>query len=175
MLLRNVLPFENYVVTTSLSVDEVVNRIAHNIEPRKKFNFSSFSRNYSKPYTGEINSTTFTMTRNINYRNSFLPIIKGQIIPFPGRTQISMKMRPTIFALIFISFWLGIVTLFCIGLLLVGLLRFRQILQTGFSPMFLIPFAMFVFGSLLIHFSFKRESKISKDFLARLLQSIEKD
>jgi hypothetical protein len=169
------LPIENYVLTTNLSVEEVLKRIAENIQHRQEFSFSTFSRNYSKPYTGEINSTTFTMTRNINYRNSFLPIIKGQVIPFLGQTQVNIKMRPTIFALIFISFWLGIVTLFCIGLLLVGLLRFRQILQTGFSPGFLIPFAMFVFGCVLLHFSFKRESKISKDFLATLLQSIDKE
>jgi hypothetical protein len=162
------------VLTTNLSVDEVLKRIADNIQHRQEPKFSTFSRNYSKPYTGEINSTTFTMTRNINYRNSFLPVIKGQIIPFLGQTQVDIKMRPTIFASIFISFWLGIVTLFCIGTLIAGLLRFRQILQTGFSPMFLIPFAMFVFGWLLLHFSFKKESKISKDFLATVLQSIDK-
>jgi hypothetical protein len=175
MLLKNVLPIEKYVLTTNLSVDEVLKRIADNIQHRQEFNFSTLSRNYSKPYTGEINGTSFSMTRNINYRNSFLPIIKGHIMPCFGQTQVNIKMRPTIFALIFISFWLGIVTLFCIGLLLVGLLRFRQILQTGFSLGFLIPFAMFVFGCVLLYFSFNRESKISKDFLATLLQSIDKE
>ena len=174
MILKNVLPFENYVLTTKLSVDEVLKRIADNIQQKPGFSFPTFSRNYTKPYTGEISGTTFTMSRNINYRNSFLPVITGQISTYLGQTQINIKMRPIIFVLIFISFWLGIVGLVCIGMLLAGLFQIKQILQNGFSPMILIPFVMFAFGCLLTHFAFKEESKNSKEFLARLLESIDK-
>lgn len=174
MILKNVLPFENYVLTTRLSVDEALKRIADNIQQRQSFSLSKFSRNYTKPYTGQIIGTTFTMRRNINYRNSFLPIITGQITTFLGQTQVNIKMRPVTVVLIFMSFWLGIVGLVCIGMLLAGLLQFKQILQNGFSPMLFIPFGMFAFGCLLTHFSFKRESKNSKKFLAGLLESIDK-
>ena len=114
------------------------------------------------------------MSRNINYRNSFLPLITGQVTTFLGQTQVNIKMRPVTIVLIFISFWLGVVGLVCLGILLIGLLKFRQILQEGFSPMLFIPFAMFAFGCLLTHFAFKGESKNSKEFLARLLESIDK-
>ena len=174
MILKNVLPFENYVLTTRLSADEVLKRVAANIQQKQAFSFSTFSRNYTKPYTGQITGTTFKMSRNIYYRNSFLPIITGQITTYLGQTQVNIKMRPVIVALIFISFWLGIVGLVCIGILLLGLLQFRQILQNGFSPMLFIPFGMFVFGCLLTHFGFRGESKNSKEFLARLLESIDK-
>jgi hypothetical protein len=173
MILKNILPFENYVLTTKLSSEEVLKRVADNIQQKKSFNSSTFNRNYTKPYTGQIIGMTFTMNRNINYRNSFLPVIAGQITTYPGQTQINIKMRPAIFVLIFISFWLGIVGLVCLGTLLIGLLQFRQILQNGFSPMILIPFGMFAFGCLLTHFAFKGESKNSKEFLATLLESVD--
>jgi hypothetical protein len=174
MILRNFLPFENYVLTTKLSFDEVLNRLSNNIERKQGFSFSALSRSYTKPYTGQITGTTFTMSRNINYRNSFLPEITGQITTYLGLTQINIKMRPVIFVLVFISLWLGIVGLACIGILLAGIVQFRQVLQNGFSPMLFIPFGMFVFGCLLTYFAFKVESKSSKEFLARLLEGVDK-
>ena len=174
MILKKVLPFENYVLTTKLSADEVLKRVADNIQQRQGFSFSTFNSNYTKPYTGQIIGTTFTMNRNINYRNSFLPVITGHVKTFLGQTQVNIKIRPVTLVLIFISFWLGIGGLVCLGMLLIGLLQFRQILQDGFSPMLFIPFGMFVFGCLLTHFAFKGESKNSKEFLARLLESLDK-
>lgn len=170
MILKNLLPVENYVLTTRLSADEVLKRIAENIQNKQGFSFSAFRRHYTKPYTGQINGTTFTMSRNIQYRNSFLPVISGQITTYPGQTQVTIKMRPDIVVLIFISLWLGIVGLICLGMLIAGLL---QILPNGFSLLFLIPFAMFAFGCLLTFFAFKGESKKSKEFLAHLLESID--
>jgi hypothetical protein len=174
MIFKKFLPFENYVLTTKLSVDEVLNRLANNIENKQDFNFSNLSRTYSKAYTGQIIGTTFTMTRNINYRNSFLPEINGQITTYLGQTQVNIKMRPMIFLLVFISLWLGIVGLVCIGILLAGIFQFKQVIQNGFSPMLFIPFGMFAFGCLLTYFAFKGESKNSKEFLARLLESVDK-
>lgn len=174
MTLKSALPFEEYVLTTRLSVNEVLRRLDDNIQEKQGFSISSFNRNYSKPYTGQITGTTFKMSRNINYRNSFLPVITGQITTYVGQTQVNIKMRPATFPLIFISFWLGFVGLVCMGILFIGLLQFRQIIQNGFSPMIFIPFGMFAFGCLLTHFAFKGESKNSKEFLATLLESVDK-
>jgi hypothetical protein len=174
MIFKNLLPFENYVLSTKLSVDEVLNRISNNIEKKQSFSFSTVGHSYTKPYTGQITGTTFTMIRNINYRNSFLPEITGQITTYLGQTQVNIKMRPAIFVLIFISLWLGIVGLVCIGSLLAGFIQIRQVLQNGFLPMLLIPFGMFVFGSLLTYFAFKGESKKSQEFLDKLLESVDK-
>jgi hypothetical protein len=174
MILKKILPFENYVLTTKLSVDEVLNRLSNNIENKQGFSFSNLSRTYTKAYTGKIIGTTFTMTRNINYRNSFLPEITGQITTYLGQTQVNIKMRPVISVLVFISLWLGIIGLVCIGILLAGIFQFKQVIQNGFSPMLFIPFGMFAFSRWLTHFAFKGESKYSKEFLARLLESVDK-
>ena len=82
-------------------------------------------------------------------------------------------MRPHIFTLVFMSFWLGIVGLVCLAFLAFGIAQFRQVLKRGFSPMNLIPFGMFIFGFGLITVSFKTESRNSKEFLATLFEAHE--
>jgi hypothetical protein len=175
MKLQNLLPFEKYNLTTKLSYDEIYKRLADNIEPKRSFQFFAFNRNSTKPYEGEIWGNSFTISRIINYNNSFLPVIKGNILTMIGQNQINIKMRPAIFFLIFGSLWLGIVTLACILLILAGLVQFKQIIQNGFSPAFLIPFGMFIFGCLIFLIPFKIESKKSRKFLAALLEVEETD
>lgn len=173
MNLKKYLPFENYVLTSKLSVEEIKRRLADNIEPKKSLRLSIFNSGSSKPYEGHILGDTFTMSRIINYRNSFLPVITGHISTFLGKTQINVKMRPVTFVLVFISLWLGIVGLVCLGIILVGLIQFKKVLQNGFSPMILIPFAMFLFGCLLTTLAFKAESRKSKKFLHRMFEGQE--
>jgi hypothetical protein len=173
MNFKKYLPFEHYVLTSRLSVDEVKSRLAANIEPKKSFGFSMYNSSPNKPYEGKISGNTFTISRIINYRNSFLPVITGDISSFHGKTQIKVKMQPETFVLIFMSLWLGIVGLVCLGIVLAGLFQFRQVLQNGFSPMILIPFGMLLFGCLLTTFAFKPESKKSKDFLVALFEGEE--
>lgn len=170
MKLQNLFPFEKYTLTTKLSYDEIYKRLADNIEP-KSFHFFSFNRNSSKPYEGEILGNSFTISSIINYNNSFLPVIKGNISAMIGQTQIVIKMRPAIFSLIFGSLWLGIVTLACILLILAGLIQFKQLIEHGFSPAFLVPFGMFIFGCLIFLIPFKIESKKSRKFLTALLNA----
>ncbi len=173
MNLKKYLPFENYVLTTKLSAEEVYKRLSENIEPKKTFRLSKFNHNATKPYEGEISGNSFSISRIISYRNSFLPAIHGEISTFPGQTQIQIKMRPFTIVLIFMSFWLGIVGLICVGMLLMGFFRIAEILKTGFSPILLIPFGMFIFGCLLVNLAFKAESRKSKEFLAALLSGQE--
>ena len=175
MNLRKYLPYEDYALTSKLSVEEVRKRIFENIEPKKTYRFPGFNKNTVKLYEGTLIDNAFTITRIINSRNSFLPVITGDISTFLGKTQIKIEMRLVHLVLVFMSLWLGIVGLVCIGIFLVGALKFKEILETGFSPMLLIPYAMFIFGCLLVILSFKAESKKSKDFLLELLEGQEEN
>ena len=175
MNLIKYLPFENYILTTNLRTDEVCKRLSENIEPKNLSIFSSPNRNSTKQYEGNISGNIFQISRIISYRNSFLPIIKGNISSSYGQTQIKIKMHLVTFVLIFISLWLGVVGLVCIGILLAGILQLRLILANGFSPMLLIPLGMFIFGCALTIIPFKIESKKSKEFLTNLLDGQEND
>lgn len=106
MNFKNLLPYENYFLSTLLPADEVQKRIAENIQPPRKF--LQFG-NVVKPYSGLIKADhTFEMERNIDYRNSFLPKIEGSISGNYGMTKIHIKMHLNIFALIFITFGLAL-------------------------------------------------------------------
>jgi len=173
MGLKKYLPFENYILSTQLSVDEICNRLNRNIEPRK-ININPFqSRNASKPYEGELIGDTFKISRIINYRNSFLPVIKGQITKSFGQTFVKVKMRPDILVLIFMSFWMGIVGLACIGVLIGTLIYWINQGLSFVNLLLIVPFAMFLFGFSLLYFGFKYESKMSKAFLEELIEGKE--
>jgi hypothetical protein len=166
-------PFDNFTLETKLAVSEVESRIANSIQPRKRFRFSFLTDRGTKPYEGEVFGGTFEINRVIQYRNSFLPIIKGSIIPMAGTTQVSIKMRPAVFVLIFMSMWLSIVGLACLGILCAGIIRFKDVIQHGFSPAILIPFAMFAFGYAMTTVGYRVEAQNSKEFLMRLLDAKE--
>ena len=156
------LPFENFVLTTSLPVEEVRNRLANNIGPGGKT---------SKPYEGSIVNNTFKINRIINYRNSFLPVITGEISQDWGKTEIKIKMKPSVFTLIFMAVWLGTVGIACIVILVAAILTLPDIFQQNFSPAILIPFGLFIFGYLLVTLGFKYESSTSKEFLKTLFEA----
>jgi hypothetical protein len=175
MNLYKYLPFEKYTLVSRLSAEEVRKRLIANIEPAKKFQFYIFKKTGSKPYEGRIEGNQFTINRIIDYRNSFLPVIRGQISEKQGQVYIHINMRPSTGVLIFFSFWIGIVTLVCLAIAVAAIAQFRKILENGFSPAILIPFGMFIFGSLLITMGFKSESRDSKEFLRKLLEGQEEN
>ena len=169
MNFRKYLPFENYVIATNLSVEEVKRKLAENVEPRRGFELFR-TASYSKPYMGDLYGDTFTISRVINYRNSFLPVITGAITTDFGETKVKIKMRPAIGVIIFMCFWLGVVGLVCLTMVVAAV--FSE--KTGsLDPVVFIPFAMFVFGCLLFTVPFKIESGISRKFLAKLLEAKE--
>ncbi|MBN9386319.1 MAG: hypothetical protein J0H74_36510 [Chitinophagaceae bacterium] len=173
MHIKKYLPIGKYTLTSRLPVEEVKRRLADNIDPKRGLRLSTYRKNSTKPYEGEILGNTFTISRVIDYKNSFLPVIKGNISTFSGKTKINIKIRPVLFVLIFMTIWLGVVGLVCLGIIFTGLAQIREISQHRFSPMLLIPFAMFIFGCLLITLSFKTESERSKKFLLQLWEAQE--
>jgi hypothetical protein len=97
-------PFEHLTIETPLAPEEVRQRLAEVVEPRR--GFRSFSRNH-KAYQGEFRDYQFEVTRIIHYRNSFLPVIKGEIRQDLGGSVIDIKMYPHIFVIIFMILWFG--------------------------------------------------------------------
>ncbi|MGF2411916.1 hypothetical protein [Ferruginibacter sp.] len=169
MNLKQFLPLENYTLTTKLSAEEVRDRIANKTGPKKNFRFSLEANSYTKPYEGVLTNSSFTICRVIDYRNSFLPVITGNISSYAGKTEVKISMQLQKFVLIFVSVWLSLV-----GIAFV--MQFLYFLNTSpktFSMPLLISFGSMIFLWVLTYFAFKKESKISKGFLARLLEGEE--
>lgn len=166
------IPFENYTLASTLSMEEVKKRLSESIEPKKTSNFSFFPSYSLKPYSGQITGDNFEMVRIIRYKNSFLPFITGKISSNFGQTLIKIKMRPNIFVLIFIGYWLWFFGPMCFGFIL-RILPFKNNAPTHFSYDMLIPFGMILFVWLLALLGFKSESRKSKEFLEVLLNGEE--
>ena len=173
MNLKKYLPVENYTLTTRLPVAEVRRRIADSIEPKTSFILPMSNKGRLKPYEGQLVGDTFTINKIIDYKNSFLPIITGNISASRGQTEVAIKMGLAPLVLVFIVMWFSIISMICLSILLSGLLRFSQILQPGFDYALLIPFGMLLFFCGITVIPFRIESKKSKQFLAELLNGQE--
>lgn len=150
--MKNILPFENIIYTTYLSENEVYNKINEIV-------------NIQKNYTGKWANGRFKIKRNINYRNSFLPQIQGELGNEWDKTRIKVKMKLHPFVLTFIIFWLSGVLMACI------VTTYMMTTTKGFDAFFLIPYIMFVIGCVLTIGAFKVESSKSRKDLQQLFEA----
>ena len=160
------LPFENITYHTKLDYKEILSRIGDNIEPLKRFKFTTFFENKIKPYEGTVNGNTFFIKRLIAYQNSFLPRVKGKLIDDENGIKVKVKMRLNPFISFFVGFWclaLGLASI-------IGLIVF--ISKDKFEPLVILAlFSMTLFFYLLITLGFKYESNKTKKYLADLFES----
>lgn len=167
MKFKDILPFEEYVIKSKLSVEQINLRLNENIEPKSKSIFSAFSRNSTKPYEGELYGNRFKISRIINYKNSFLPIISGDIFTFKDFTNINVKMETNKTILVI---WYLIVVI--VGFVITAFDNiFNSLSNTNNFPFggneFFIFIALFIVTPLI---AFKIESRKSKRFLSILLE-----
>ncbi len=161
------LPFESIIYKTHLEPDYVLGLMERAIEPKRTFRINSlFGSGKFKDYEGKLNEDgSFDIRRIISYRNSFLPVIKGQIDQDFNGTQIKVKMRLHLVVLIFMMLWSVGVSLALVIALLFG------IVGNEVHPISFIPLGMLLFGYAITMGGFKYESTKSKKFLAKLFDS----
>lgn len=70
------LPHQKFEIKTRLSSVAARQKLMEIVEPRRMR--WGWSRNHL-PFEGEVEVNTFRFSRVINYRNSFLPILEGEI------------------------------------------------------------------------------------------------
>lgn len=58
-------------------------------------------------FLGHVGDNSFAIRRDISYRNSFLPRIKGRVIPTQTGARVSVIMYLHPFTALFMAFWLG--------------------------------------------------------------------
>jgi|BogFormECP03_OM2_1039629.scaffolds.fasta_scaffold04656_2 hypothetical protein len=110
----------------------------------------------SPPFIGSIEYNAFKLRRDIRYRNSFLPIIRGRILPIDLGTRVNVIMHLHPFVALFMTFWLGAV-------------GYGLIVDSSTSR---LPLAlMFLFGIVLIAGGFVPEALKAKRLLSAAIQS----
>ena len=161
---RSSIPFESLTITTSLTFSEVLRRLDEVVTPSKPFRITlPFGPPPVKPYEGTISGKTFRINRIITGRNSFIPIIKGDIHSQPFGCSIKIRMSLHEIVIGFMLLWLW--TTGSIGLFAL----FAWFVEPSVGPIFLPLIGMFIFGWLLCLIPFKIEAKLAIKFLSILL------
>ena len=143
-----------YLITL-LTKKEVKNKLFSVISPT------------NKPYTGEIydnNKYDFKILKNLNYQNSFNPIINGLIYEDQNSSIIKLNISVHPLVKVFTTVW------FC-GLIIIGFPMVIIGILNQIVPFLISPIAMFIFGIFLVKFGYKKEYILSKKFLIELFNA----
>lgn len=168
------LPIERYTLLTKLSPEEIKMLMDANVAPKSKgiqIKIGWSRPASTKPYEGVVKANGFEISRIIDYRNSFLPVITGAVSNEIVHTAVRIKMDLSIVVLVFMTFWFGGVVLgfvFCADAIINGAMT-----ESRFEPFLLVPFAMLIFSYLLTTLAFQYEASKSKKFLRDLLKGWE--
>ena len=148
-------PRKKFIIETAISPDVVLERINDVTEPKKLFGSSKY-------FSGSISSSNFKISKNISYRNSFLPVIVGNVEPSSKGSNVTVTMRLHRFVFVFMCIWFFGVGIGCIAALLN---------LDAFSFHSLIPFGMLVFGGGLVSRAFGGEASKQKIKLIELIKN----
>lgn len=152
------LPYDSLDIETSMTLGEAVEKLNSVVKP---WTWSSLlKRSDAVPFLGNVTSERFKIVRNIHYRNSFLPIIRGRFRQGHAGIVISVTMSLHPFVMAFMAVWFGGVvlgTIMLIGALLSG--------KTRFEISMLILFALPVGGWAMVYFGFWIEAKKARSIL----------
>jgi hypothetical protein len=160
--------YEKLTIHSPHSPQTLFDRLSHEVEARKLFRTRSlFSQPSVTPYEGTVSESGFKITRIINYRNSFLPVLRGRFIAEPPGTvvKITLSLHPAVAVLFvaFLGFWcslsfaLPLPSISPISSLSPSLIRHFQIVQ-----LIVLPLVIFVV--------FKLEVRRSRRDLTRIFQ-----
>jgi hypothetical protein len=138
-------PFEKKVVTQR--IQSIVRD-----EPPLRLWFSS-PEPIGAPFIGCVRDESFKLRRDIRYRNSFLPQLRGRIIPTSTGTRVSVTMFLHPVVALGTVFWLGAV-------------GYGALSETSFR---LGLWGMFAFGFLLVTGGFFSEALTAKRILSEAL------
>lgn len=108
------MPFYRFEIEVNAPPPAVVERLRRIVRGKLSFRESlrqSFPFNQAEGalFIGSVMDDCFKMRRNIRYRNSFLPIIRGRIASYGVGTRVSVTMFLHPIVAIFMIFWLGMI------------------------------------------------------------------
>ncbi|HET6227310.1 MAG TPA: hypothetical protein VFF27_13585 [Bacteroidia bacterium] len=166
MKFKNLFPFRSFTFISNDKIETVRINLARLVDANRQPTFSLFRYVSQKEFIGKVEENHFVISRTIYHRNSFLPIITGSLSSLGNQTIIDIKMRVNYFVLAFITFWLSVVGLFCLimTIMLIANLKAHDP-KISKDFMILIPYGMFLMGSLLFIFPFRYEVKKAKELL----------
>jgi hypothetical protein len=157
-----------YTLETNLDQLEVLELLKKNIDQDNNTFQIGFGISSPKRFIGKIKNNSFKANRVLNYRNSFSPIVFGEIQrKNRNSTEIKLNLRIHLLVKVFSIIWFT-------GFTLGSSLFIFSAISSGqlFPPAYLIvlaPIALF----LVFNYFFKKEVKLSKEILMQILEAEE--
>jgi hypothetical protein len=171
MSIKNLLPYEKYLMTTKLPISEVYKRLEDNIEPKQFTPSFRSGKNQKKPYSSDIINNTIVMKRIINYRNALHPIITIKTTSLFGETHLEIIIKLPGSGKFFILGWLVLGVSNILILILTNSHHSQQTHPAGLFRIILPSFAIIFIGILLPYLLIKYEGGKSKRFFENLLNA----
>jgi hypothetical protein len=108
------MPYYRCDLDIPLPPDEVCRRLQSMIGKRPAFLDQLWGawKHTGPPFYGSLDGWNLKMSRNIHYRNSFLPQIKGTVAPTGGGTRLELVMHVHLAVAVFMLIWLFFVISF---------------------------------------------------------------
>lgn len=101
-MMISLIPYQKFEIKTRLSQEAAQQKLCEIVEPRKLMRFG-LSRKHNL-FEGEIEGMAFKISRIIHYRNSFLPILVGQIRDDLDASTLKITARPMWFIVLLWTF-----------------------------------------------------------------------
>ncbi|BAZ39832.1 hypothetical protein NIES4101_57890 [Calothrix sp. NIES-4101] len=164
------LPYEGLIIYSQLSQESAIQKLIDVVDSSSNQNFRSSA---IKPYRGEIIGYKFKIRRIINYRNSFLPVIQGEIKSVREGCCIDLKIRLNLIVICFTFVWSSPLIYLLLMIFIVMIIKLFSpglVTVSGSIPSNII-FALFgfiLFYYCLVTICFKIESTKAKVFLQKL-------
>jgi hypothetical protein len=153
-------------LVSSLPPQEALKALEGAIQSRRGWKDKLLSTGSGK-FTGEVTGDRFDIIRDIAYRNSYLPHVRGTITPGSPASRIEVSMVPDAKVLIFMALWLG--------LLVFNGINVMRAMNSGHAPQdytflkILGGMALFVFA--LSQAGFWPEARKAETFLKETLKA----
>lgn len=158
------LPKETLVYHSTLKADQLHERLSIYVEPRLD-GLIDWKKKREKPYEGLVKKDGFEISRIIDYRNSFLPVVSGKITPSTDQSVVVVTMALHSFVRIFLAIWFAMAILFFFVYLV------KSIKDTTIDPILLIPITLVALGYRLTIRAFKVESDRAREDLKEMLSA----
>ena len=159
--LTRLLPYRTFTIESPLELTVAEARLRNAIQPTRWY----VSSPRTAPFEGVLDASRFDLQRVIQGRNSFLPVVRGEVESTPAGVRLVGTMRLHAVVIAFMTVWFGGVLVGCIAAL-------KSIASgEGFKASQLAPLGFLAFGIALVLGGFLPETHKALRELASIVDA----
>ena len=155
------IPYDRITLRTNKSASEIIDFLIQN---SYDIPFATIYGPTDKLLEGKVRTdNSFKLRRHINYRNSFLPIMHGNIVSNDKGTIIDIKFKLHIAVVIVAALFLTI------GIIVIGFSLYSILSNVSTAKILLLPLAILLFGYFMTQAGFNYELRKVKKLINEYL------